>query len=129
MRKVIALAAALALGGCASTGGVTPAPTDISAEISQVQKIAAQVCSFVPTIETVSGLITVFVPAAGVPTSIAGQIADAICAAVAPKAMLAGSRAVVRGVPISGKYVQSRRAARNGVPVINGVIIDGYFVR
>ncbi len=104
-----ALCSAVALGGCATTttGGVTTTP-DISAEIAQVQKIATQVCGFLPAASTVSGIIASFVPGAAPINGIATQVANAICGAV------------------TAKSVKLKGAAR---PTVNGVAIYGNFVR
>lgn len=113
MRKIItAIIASLSIAGCASFPNGTPLPapggTDPGAIVTQVQTIAQQACRFVPTAETVIGLISTFTGTSPFATA-ASQIADAICAAV--------NRA---GVSRSGKRI---------VPRVNGVSIRGRFVR
>lgn len=89
----------LALGGCATTGGIV-APT-----IASVQAAAVAACSFLPTVATVASII-----AAGNPAVItAGAIAEAICSALAASKSSARKRAtvpVVGNVVIHGTYVR-----------------------
>ena len=98
MRKLMlgaAMAAFAVLGGCATT-----ANTDIVAE---VQSITTAVCSFVPTADTIIA-ITGSSPA----LTTAAAVAQAICAAVTPKA------------------ASLKRAT---LPAVNGIVIHGSFVR
>lgn len=115
MRKFVlaALAASsIALGGCATTGGL--APTDITSFVAQVQATTSAVCSFVPTAETVASIIsTLGGPAGAAIVGTANGIASAICAAVAPAA--------------PGKASSRLRAA--GPPTVAGVVIHGKFLR
>lgn len=125
---VLACAAALALGGCGAGvtlpgigtigASVTPTPgtptpvASIDPTIEAIQNTAAKVCGFVPTVSTVAGIVTSFVgggPIAG----IVGSVATAICNAVVPKSSLR------RGGP----------RMLNGTPVVNGVPVEGYFLR
>ena len=89
------VAAALVLGGCATTA--------TSAAIIQIQNYAVLACGFLPTVTTVANII-----ANGNPIlQTATDIANAICAAVTPKA--------------------ARRGAV--LPTVNGVVVHGRFVR
>jgi len=101
MRSTLVILASLALGGCATTGGGQQSPEDI---VAQVQKTTAQICSFVPTAATVAALVS-----GGNPTIVsATALAQAICAAVTrPKA----------------------RAKGAAIPTVNGVAIEGRFIR
>jgi len=105
MRKALLVApitAMFLLSGCATTGTGSPA-----ALIEQVRQAAVAACGFLPTVETVAGIIS-----AGNPIIItASGIANAICAAAA-------------AVPPT---LQARRKA--APPMVNGVVIHGRFVR
>ncbi len=106
-----ALSASVALGGCASTGTVPSSggTTDISSQIAQAQQIAVQVCGYLPVASTVSALFSTFVPGSASGLSIAAQVANAICNAVAPtkSARLRGAAVpTVNGVPIVGRFVR-----------------------
>jgi hypothetical protein len=99
MRKSMlgaALALFVALGGCATTSN-----TDI---VSEVQTITTTACSFVPTADTIIALV-----GSSPALTTAAAIADAICAAVTPKA------------------ASRKRGATP--PIVNGVVIHGSFVR
>lgn len=105
MRKILlASAIALSLSGCATTGGNPP---DMNAIIAQIQQTTAQICSFVPTVETVAAIIAAGSGGGATPAVVGvASIANAICAAVTKPA-----------------------AARRGVPTVNGVPVNGSFVR
>lgn len=113
MRNIIAaVAISLSIVGCTTMPPGIPFPVlpgggDPGAIVTQVQTTAQQICRFVPTAETILGVIGTFttVPFAGLAT----QAADAICAAV--------NRA---GVSRGGKRI---------VPRVNGIAIKGKFVR
>jgi len=93
-----ALALAITVGGCATTG--TP-----SSIVAEVQAIATQVCAYVPTAETVLNIL-----GAGIPgLTNATAIADAICKAVTkPTARRGASRPTVAGVAVRGHFVGKR---------------------
>jgi predicted small secreted protein len=96
------VAASLSLAGCATTGGAI----DITSLISEVQAGTNAACAFVPTAETVAGIIS-----AGNPiVSTASAIINAICAAVAPTKAgalrRAGAPPTVAGVVVHGKFTK-----------------------
>jgi hypothetical protein len=104
-RTVIALAVAASLGGCAAgTGGRPTIDPNVQA---QIQQTAASICGFVPTISTVAGIVATFT-GSGALIDLVGQVATSICDAVAPKKSM------------------MRRAVR---PAVNGVLVQGYFLR
>lgn len=100
--------AALALGACDTTGGVVPPTSTTNTLISQIQAGAATACSFVPTVETVTGIVSSFISGGSAINSMASAVVNAICGAVTPKA---GAK------------------RRGGAPVVNGVRVQGYFTR
>lgn len=101
---LLGLASALALAGCASqpggpitvpniNGTSLTAPGGVTDAIKQVQTTAQQICSFVPTAQTVANVLAVFgVPGVDTATSIANQI----CSAVGK----AGARRGVHTIPV-----------------------------
>jgi len=93
MRVSLLLASALAIGACSTTG---------KPSIADAQAAAVKACSFLPTANTVANIIAAGSPALGT----ASAIADAICAAIAPKAGAGAGRPTVAGVPIDGQRVQ-----------------------
>ena len=98
---------AMSLAGCATTGGV--APTDITSFIAQVQATTSAVCAFVPTAETVAGIIgAVTGPAGAGIVATASGIASAICSAVAPpkaSGRLRAAQPTVAGVAVHGRFL------------------------
>lgn len=106
MRKFLLMApvvGALSLGGCGTTGNT---PADIQQLILQVQAAAVQVCSFLPTAETITAIISAGNPVVGTATA----VANAICAAVTAKSARLGETAPqVNGVPIHGTFVRRAR--------------------
>lgn len=104
MRKLMLSATtALFLSGCATTG---TGGLDIPGVIAQVQSITASVCMFIPTAETVAGILAAGNPILGTATA----VADAICAAVTKKGarLGVGAAPTVAGVPIHGTFLQHR---------------------
>jgi hypothetical protein len=96
------LASSLALGGCA-----TGTSANVAAEIAAVQQTAVQVCGYLPTIATVTGILSTFVPGASPINDVAVQVAQAICGAVTAKSARRGGGApTVRGVPVQGRFVR-----------------------
>ena len=102
-RLFLAAVAAASLGGCASTAGT---PVDLASFIAQVQATTSAVCSFLPTAETVAGIISTGNPI----VTTAGAVANAICAAIGP-------------VKVAGRL---RRAT---APTVAGVVIHGKFLQ
>jgi len=92
--------------GCSATGGVTPAQ-QLACFVKKAQEATVQVCGFLPTIATVTGIL-------GVGISDAFMIAAQICAVVqpAPGARVAvapsGAYGSVHGVPVKGSFVGRR---------------------
>lgn len=113
---ILALVAAVGLAGCGTTGLVTPTPssTPISSGNATVDAVVAatvKACGFLPTVQTAAGVLSTFVPAAGVGVGIANAVANAICQAVVPakaarRSLRAGEGPVVNGVPIEGRFVR-----------------------
>jgi hypothetical protein len=111
MRNVFFVcAAAFCLSGCAAfqsaVGGLNGATT--SQLITDVETAAVSVCKFLPTAETVAGIIAVGSPA----LATASSIASAICAAVGP--------------PHTTGTASVRVAT---IPRVAGVLVHGQFVR
>ena len=119
MKKLVMIAAlcgSVALAGCA-TSGVTPAPSpvittgnaNVDATIAAAEAAAVKACGFLPTAQTITGILSTFVPATSVPITIGNQVASMICNAVAPKASAKRRRLsaqpMVNGVPIEGAFV------------------------
>ncbi len=109
MKRYISMLAAIALAGCATTGGVPS--TGGGDVIDKIRQYAVLYCSFEPTISTISQIVASF----GGPGAVAGeavveQVARSICAAVAPKKT-------------------ARLRAKGPPPEVNGVVIHGRFVR
>ena len=94
---------ALSLAGC-STLGSGGAPVDLAGFIAQVQATTSAVCAFLPTAETVAGIIATGNPI----VTTAGAVANAICAAVAPAkaGKLRAAQPTVAGVAIHGRFIQ-----------------------
>lgn len=105
MKKLlIAPVLALALSGCATTGG----GGSLSSTITQIRDAARALCKFEPTVNTVAELLGAF----GVPgVAAVPVISTKICAAVSLNPMTEGPRGgrtvpKVDGVPIRGKFVR-----------------------
>lgn len=118
MRKYIAFAfvAALGLGGCAtnpSTGLPAIDQTTLNNVEAQIQTAANEACGFVPAIGTVASVIGTFV-GGGAVINLVDQVAGSICKAVVATPTVATA---------SGR----RRLA--SAPVVNGVVVQGYFTR
>lgn len=109
---VAALAASLALAGCAgppvATGGGTitiPLPT--TGPVASVISYVRGACGFELAFDTAVALIGTFVPG----TAIASTIGNMVCSALTAKSARRGAAAdgssvpVVRGVPIYATYV------------------------
>lgn len=103
---VLAICGALSLAGCASTApdGTTTTPaSQVTDVINKAQQVATQICGFVPTINTITNILSLGNPTLTTATS----IAQAVCSAV------------------------TQRSARRNAPRPNvqGVIVEGHFVR
>lgn len=112
----IALVASFSLAGCAVdpvTGSTTIDVAKVTSVEADVQRNAAIICGFVPTLGTVGAVIASFVGGAGIAT-IATQAANAICSAVAPAKAMGHRRLAMR---------------RGTAPVANGVPVEGYFIK
>lgn len=72
------LAGALSLGACSSTQ-----IAQVDAAISQAQALTQNLCQFVPTVATVSGVIAALFPGGAAVSTIAAGVASDICSAVA----------------------------------------------
>lgn len=96
MRTGVILAAVAALG----VSACTPSGSGVSV----IQADAQLICGFLPAVATVEALLNLNSPT----LQSATQIAQAICAAVAPKKSVRSVRAVqsVQGVPIRGRFVR-----------------------
>lgn len=107
MRSIViagAVAAAMALGGCSTTGGGIPIPS--SDQVARVQEAARTYCSFVPTASTVLKIITTFTGGGGV-VDVVSAAAMGICDAVTKKSLNRRGRVIppkFRGVTIKGKF-------------------------
>lgn len=124
MKKLLivsVLMSTVALAGCASTigtstGTTTPPPIStgdatLDAEIQAAQAAAVKACGFLPTVSTITGILSTFVPATTGPVAIGTSIAQAICNAITPKATAKRklgpvSAPQVNGVPVEGIYVR-----------------------
>lgn len=115
--SVVALIAAVSLAGCGTTGLITPGPTSTpissgNATVDAVVAATVKACGFLPTVQTAASVLSTFVPGASVGVGIANAVAKAICDAVAPakasgrRSMRAGASPVVNGVPIEGRFVR-----------------------
>src|SRR5665213_1697799 len=80
--------------------------TGSNSVVTQVQTIAQAACAFVPTAATIIAIIAKGNPA----LATAAEMATAICAAVVPK-------------------FAARRATSLVSPMVDGVIIEGHFVK
>ncbi len=103
------LVATVALSGCASSGSKIPATipaqtqNDISNAIVKVQDAARKACAFLPTVQTVAGILQALgVRSVSEVTGVAAQI----CAAVTRQTARRGTRPSVAGVPIYGRMVR-----------------------
>lgn len=104
-----ALAGGLALGGCSSTGQLVNPFANGTLDVASIQNAAVAVCGFLPTASTVAGIISAASGGSGgLVIATVDQAAAAICQAVVPL-----------------------KAGRHGaaVPMVNGVVVHGRFVR
>ena len=126
-----ALAGSLLMAGCSTVPGVDPITGNpIATEVAQITAAAIAICSFEPTAATVTAILGTLIPGAAPVTQVINQTANAICAAVVPKAARLGGAysAKVNGIPINGRFVQSRRHGVKHRATVNGIFVDGQFV-
>lgn len=91
IRSIVSLIAAVGmLTGCAA----------LPFNINTIQSAAVGVCSFLPAANTISALIAANIP--GLNTVEA--LANAICAAVAPRGVRSSGKPMVGGVVIEGQF-------------------------
>lgn len=100
--RLLPLAGALALGACTTTG----LPTLTAPTAAQVQAAAIIACGFVPTVTTVTNILT---------TNSTVQSAEAIAALIC--------QAVAGGKHVAGSKLGA------ALPTVNGVVIKGQFVQ
>jgi hypothetical protein len=100
--RLLPLVGALALGACTTAD----LPTLTAPTPTQVQAAAVLACGFVPTVTTVTSILT---------TNSTVQSAEAIAALIC--------KAVA-----GGKYVAGMKLG-GALPSVNGVVINGSFVR
>jgi hypothetical protein len=94
----LTVAAALALGGCATTGGIDPGTA------TQIQNATMAACSFLPSVNMIAALIG---KGAIVGPIINSPIVKAICdAADAGGAAVVPKGATVNGVPVDGRFIR-----------------------
>ncbi len=118
-RKLVIIAVAfctLAIGACVPvTPGSGPAVTPISTgdptidqAVATAQSYAVEACGFLPTVNTVTGILATFVAGAAPIQSVAIQIAQGICNAVNNKGYHRGMKRKLkyRGVTIQGQLVR-----------------------
>ena len=110
IRIAILCAAALSIGACSGSIPVKQADPSAPPQMpgvgpnpSKIKQLVLQGCGFVPTLETIAGILTAspFVPAAG-------AVADAICNAVTT-------------IPFAD-------GPGDHLPRVNNVVVKGYFV-
>ena len=100
----------LILAGALAVSGVALAACDAAttaAEIQTIRDTTLQVCSYVPSVQSLETLLNVFVPSTTAITSVADQISNQICSAVSKSSARRGVAApiVIQGVQITGTYV------------------------
>lgn len=96
-----------------------PTNTQVSDVVQQVRDGAATACGFVPTVATVTQIITAFTGGAAAAAAVTDTI-QAICNAVAPPVAVA-----------TNKSVRRRAAVADRVVIVNGhsIAVHGTFVR
>lgn len=115
MKKLLiafALVSGLGLSGCATFGpGPAPSPgggpVATDSQITAIQAAVARGCSYLVAVETVAAIVATFT-GGGPIVGLVGQVAHAICNAVAGK---------------------SAKRLRAGPPQVNGIIIRGGWIR
>lgn len=100
-----ALALSLLASGCGTTGGIDTGK--VSSTIADIQSAAVTLCSFSPSVSTVSAILSALgVPVVGMVPEIANQICSAISSHSARRSS-GTPRMVVRGkvVLVTGRFV------------------------
>lgn len=103
-KLLIAAAASISLASCAGVG--VPGTTS---QIDQIRNAAVLACGFLPTVETVAGIIATYSGTSAALVTTGSQIADSICSAVVS--------------------TSTARRRRGTAPRVNGVVVRGSFVR
>lgn len=123
LRKTLttaAVASAVVLAGCAHNGLPPPvapgatvpiiSPTGnagIDNAVASVQDVAVRACGFLPTVSTVSSILSQFISGAGPINSVVTEVAQGICSAVTRKGFRRGmGPPKYRGVVIHGTRVR-----------------------
>lgn len=120
--KAAVLAAAISLGACASVPVASPGssgglnlPTSVAGlTVQDIQDAAVKACKFVPTAQTITGIVASFFPGGGAVNQVVSVVVNSICSAVAPTA------SQLKAAP---------RRAGSGPPSVGGVRVEGYFTR
>lgn len=118
MRKLLLtsmLSLPLMLGGCATVGTGT---SGFPFSVAGIQAAAVAACKFLPTAATVANVLAGANPA----VATAESIASAICAAVVTTTSVTATPAGAQGL-----FAAPATPAR--VPMVNGVVIKGKFVK
>lgn len=93
--------------GLAACGTISAA--QVASLVQEVRNETLAVCSFVPTVQSVTTLIGAFVPGAGAGIGIANQIATAICKgaanSAAPRRAAGPASFLVQGIKVEGTFV------------------------
>lgn len=95
----LALAGAIGVAGCQSTGGSSPS-ANMATVVAQVQQLTQQACSVLPVADSIAQIVKVGDPA----LATAELIADAICGAVAKAPAGAGRKmhpVTIDGIPVN----------------------------
>ncbi len=103
MKRIIALAVAFGLAGCAST----PSSLPTQGGIKDIQNAAVQICRFVPTAQTVANILL----SSNMTVATVLGIATSICNAVTINPLADGPgaknyRPHVNGVPVRGTFIK-----------------------
>ena len=114
LKRFVAVVACVGmLQGCSTLAALGVSQATITA----IQQAAVTACGFLPTVETVVGIVS------GGMSAIPGQVASAICAAVAANQAPAGMATGRFGAPTSGPRAIPPNAMVGKTPV------QGMFVR
>ena len=109
MRNILvaaALAASVALSGCATTGGAQPSVADI---VQQVRSAVVTSCKFVADTADVAQVVAALIPTYGQTVGAVSAMAQAICAGVSPPTAAK-----------SGQYTAKRVQTPKGFVLVRG---------